>query len=564
MAERNLARVAQEIFGRASMANKYHQVIFNVQFSTTPTRARITFVPLYEGVAWVDLYNKDGRRIRGGPGVPYAPGHYGATFEDLPQNSTFRFRILVTDPRPQNEQLPPGGVAIFEGMLQTGRRTAMVHINALKELQGEGEITYLTKLYRWDGRFGRAISDQLQYGRAHMDPEGSPIGSPFGPPLFFNEAPDAIAFYTLAVVDTSSFWSILKGGLGIAGTKLPDQFPNDAPGRRVYENAIHTTAQRIVELPSNEGPFSIPFAYMSGISDYVFEVRGRIEGDVSKFRHFNLHSFRLRPADMDIATAVKHSPRASVVAGDASLDFHLTPAGDVLRLRADGGKAVDFEQIGTIQADRLVAAGRRNGDADLIALRKDGVMLYARAAGEGAVSWREIAAELVGPPAVARAPDGALHVFALNRDGMLLHARPSDDGTGPIRWTELGQGFSGHVTCAADDRGDAQLIAGHGSTTVHARIALEADEIAPPRWIPLEGPCVGPLMLAATQERRFAALGCDEAQVFWMATMAGGEVGGWSRIGTIEDLLSNENEEHDSFVESHASTDDICARDVEP
>lgn len=114
--------LAREVFSGVLAPQKVYQVIFNVQVSTTPTTARITFVPMLDAAAFVTLY-QDGVQIRGWWAVPYAPSHYGVTFTDLPQNTTLGFTIAVMDPRPAGAQLPRG-IVTYTGILNTpaGRR----------------------------------------------------------------------------------------------------------------------------------------------------------------------------------------------------------------------------------------------------------------------------------------------------------------------------------------------------------------------------------------------------------------------------------------------------------
>jgi hypothetical protein len=207
-------------------AGRVYQVIFNVNVRTTPTSARIRFEPMLDAVGFVTLY-QDGVQIRGAFATP---GQYRVTFTDLPQNTEFAYQIDVLDPRPKKEQ-HPGGIVRFSGILKTGLRTASVRFSRLKELQGECEATFFTRLYDWDGSSGGAISPILQYGRGHMDPEGSPIGDPFGPPTLLARAPDSLAIYTTAGAETSSsfvqFVTDPGGGIHVIGIGSLDEFPND-------------------------------------------------------------------------------------------------------------------------------------------------------------------------------------------------------------------------------------------------------------------------------------------------------------------------------------------------
>jgi hypothetical protein len=53
--------------------------------------------------------------------------------------------------------------------------------------------------------------------------------------------------------------------------------------------------------------------------------------------------------------------------------FYLAPDGRILRQRADRRASVEFERIGEISAERFVAVGRSDGQADLVALRGAGL-----------------------------------------------------------------------------------------------------------------------------------------------------------------------------------------------
>ena len=105
---------------------KLYQVIFNVWITTTPTSVRITYVPMLDAFGFVTLFQDD-IQIRGLGATSYAPGYYGVTFTDLPQNTLFTFRIDVVDPRPKGAQLP-GGIVHLDGIAKTGFRTATVHL----------------------------------------------------------------------------------------------------------------------------------------------------------------------------------------------------------------------------------------------------------------------------------------------------------------------------------------------------------------------------------------------------------------------------------------------------
>ena len=261
MANWSQRALAADVLSGLLHPGKVYQLIFNVNVRTTPTSARITYEPMLDAFGFVSLF-QDGLQIRGWPATQYAPGRYKVIFTDLPQNTVFVFRIDVIDPRPKNEQLP-GGIVSFEHVLETGLRTATVRFSRLKELQGEGEITFFTRLYDWDGSSGGAISPIRQYGRGHMDPDGSSIGDPFGPPIPLARAPDSLAIYTVAAAQTSSsfieFITDPGGGLHVIGIPALDQFPNDAPGLREIDYYAVMKGQTIVRLPDTEGPFNIPF-----------------------------------------------------------------------------------------------------------------------------------------------------------------------------------------------------------------------------------------------------------------------------------------------------------------
>jgi hypothetical protein len=161
---------------------KVHQAIFNIIVTAIPTKARISFSTVLDGVAFVTLsLFETGSQIAGAFALPFAPNNYATSFTGLPQNTKLEFRIDLTDPRPPGEQIP-GGIVSATGIVETGNRTASVHLQSLKEIQGEATITFVTtRLYDFDGVAGDAISAILQYGSADMDPAGNPIPDPFGP-----------------------------------------------------------------------------------------------------------------------------------------------------------------------------------------------------------------------------------------------------------------------------------------------------------------------------------------------------------------------------------------------
>jgi hypothetical protein len=94
-----------------------------------------------------------------------------------------------------------------------------------------------------------------------------------------------------------------------------------------------------------------------------------------------------------------------------------------MRPRADRRVSAELEPIGEISAERFVAVGRSDGQADLVALRGDGTALHARAGREGTVGWRELAAKLSDTPAALHGPDGALHIFGLDDNGACARGR---------------------------------------------------------------------------------------------------------------------------------------------
>ncbi len=541
MSNGNRTLLAGDLLSGILFPQKIYQAIWNVQVSTTPTTAHISFVQMFDSPGFVTLF-QDGVQIRGWGATPFASGHFKVDFTDLPQDTEFVFTIAVIDPRPPGEQLP-GGIVTVNGILETGLRTAKVRLHALRELQGEGEITFFSRLYDWNGSSGGAISSVVQYGRGHMDPAGSPIGDPFGPPLLLAQAPDAVALYTVAVVDTWGPFSIITApwdGLGIFGISIGDSFPNDAPSHQAAENQVATTAQTIVNLPTNVGPFNIPFAYASGVYDYVFQIDGSIDGQIMKFNHPSTRSLTLHPRHLRLGTALKFAPHVVIVAGDTMLNFHLTVDGAIARPRAGGRTAADLERIGEINAERFVAAGRPKGVADLVAIGPDGVVMHARAGKEGAVSWTELGAKLVGDPALAHSPGGALHVFGLDRAGTLLHASIGRVGRAP-RWDHWEQGFTGRIACAFNSKGEAHLFVRRGNALSHARLTLREGGLDRPRWKTMEAPFAGPVMATATEKGTFAALGLDEDRNFWLMTWDGRgsqpEGSQWGKVGTLDDLF---------------------------
>jgi hypothetical protein len=521
-------------------AGRVYQVIFNVNVRTTPTSARIRFEPMLDAVGFVTLY-QDGVQIRGAFATP---GQYRVTFTDLPQNTEFAYQIDVLDPRPKKEQ-HPGGIVRFSGILKTGLRTASVRFSRLKELQGECEATFFTRLYDWDGSSGGAISPILQYGRGHMDPEGSPIGDPFGPPTLLARAPDSLAIYTTAGAETSSsfvqFVTDPGGGIHVIGIGSLDEFPNDAPELRQIDFYAVMKGQTIIRLPDNEGPFNIPFSYMSALGEYVFQVDGSVQGEVSKFLYQHKRSLKLEPRHLSNATAHLFAPNVTIVAGNRVLMFHLTPDGRIMRPRADRRVSAELEPIGEISAERFVAVGRSDGQADLVALRGDGAALHARAGREGTVAWRELAAKLSDTPAALHGPDGALHVFGLDESGTLVHAAGVGTARSP-RWDRWEQGLSGPVSCAANRRGETHVFARRDGRIVHARLALRQGKSAQPRFEAIDAPFRGPGMIGTTEDGRFAALGCDERGIFWLKLWEGRrwqpEGKRWAKIGTLDDVLA--------------------------
>jgi hypothetical protein len=532
------SKVARQTFVGILMPQKLHQVIFNISITSGPTTGRVSFSTVFDGVAFVTLY-QDGVQIRGAFVLPFAPSNYSVSFTDLPQDTSLGVQIAITDPRPPGQQLP-GGIVIHTSVMDTGLRTASVTLRSLKELQGEAEITFITRLYDFDGTAGNAISAQLQYGRGHMDPDGNAIGDPFGPPLFFEEAPDAIAIYTQADIQTSGLFGFGEG-IGILGFNLGDAFPNDAPNHTVADSDSYTAAQTIVTLPNDEGPYSIPFDYTSGLFDYMFEVKGHIDGTVSPINHVGLRAITLNPGQLKNATALAASPRATVVAGAVLLSFHLMVDGSVARLRAGARTQTDLERLGDVTAERLVAAGRPDGEADLLALRRDASLLHARAGKAGAVAWRELRMKLAAEPAVARAPDGALHVFGIEADSTLVHAAIVADTSRTPRWDRFDQGFAGHLSCACNGTGEAHLLVRRGADVVHARLALAGGKINSPSFETMPAPFAGPVVVGATDDGGFAALGCDDHHIFWLKIWDGRSwqpAGSkWERIGTIDDLF---------------------------
>lgn len=525
-------------------AGKVYQVIFNVNVRTTPTSARIRYEPMLDAIGFVTLY-QDGVQIRG---AFASPGHYQVTFTDLPQNTEFAYQIDVLDPRPKKDQ-HPGGIVRFSGILETGLRTASVRLSRLKELQGECEATFFTRLYDWNGDSGGPISPIRQYGRGHMDPDGSPIGDPFGPPILLARAPDSLAIYTTAAAETSSsfvqFVTDPGGGLHLIGMASLDEFPNDAPDLRQIDYYAVMKGQTIVRLPDNEGPFNIPFSYMSGLGEYVFQVDGSVQGQVSKFLHQHKRSLKLEPRHLSRATAHLFAPNATVVVGDRMLMFQLTPDGRIMRPRADRRASAELEPIGEISAERFVAVGRSDGQADLVALRADGAVLHARAGREGKVAWRELAAKLSDTPAALHGPDGALHVFGLDESGTLVHAAAVGTARSP-RWDHWEQGLSGPLSCAANRRGETHVLALRDGRIVHARLALRQGKSAPPRFEAIDAPFRGPAVIGTTADGRFAALGCDERGIFWLKLWDGRrwqpEGKRWEKIGTLDDVLAERKE----------------------
>ncbi len=376
-----------------------------------------------------------------------------------------------------------------------------------------------------------------------MDPEGSPIGDPFGPPILLSPAPDAVAVYTLADVDTTGPFSIFsapEGGLGMFTINIGDIFPNNAPSHQEADNQVATTAQTIVNLPKSEGPFNIPFYYASGVYKYAFQIDGSIDGQVREFTHPSTRSLTFHPRHLRLGTALTIAPHVIVAAGKNLLNFHLTVDGAIARPRTGGRTSSELERIGNLGAERLVVAGRPRGDADLVALRRDGAILYARAGKEGAVAWTELGAKLVGDPALAHSPGGTLHVFGLDRAGTLLYASIGRAGRA-ARWDNWEQGFNGRIACAFNSKGEAHLFVRRGNALIHARLALGEGRLDKPRWKPIEAPFDGPVMATATEHGGFAALGCDGDQNFWLMSWEGRssqpEGRQWEKMGTLEDLF---------------------------
>jgi hypothetical protein len=510
---------------------KIHQAIFAISIATTPTKAQIRFSTVFDGVAFVTLF-QNGGQIAGAFAFQLAPSNYAVSFTGLPQNTELGLRIDVTDPRPQGEQLP-GGIVSYSSLVETGLRTASVRLRNLREIQGEAEMTFVTRLYDWDGVEGDQISAQLQYGRGHMDPAGNPIGDPFGPALLFPQAPDAIAIYTLAQAYTAG----LSWGLGVMGMKLPDTFPNDAPRHVVGDGSDETAAQTIVALPDAEGPYHVPFSYASGLFDYMFEVHGWIDGDVTAIIADARQFMMLPPQEFGVSVALPASPRATVACGDVLRSFQLTVDGGIARLRDGARRQTDLERLGDLVAARLVAAGRTDGAADLLALAPDWSLHHARAGKKGPVAWRRLGIKLAAEPAVVRAPGGGLHVFGVEAGGALAHAMIPDKAVAP-QWERRWDGLAPRVSCACGGSGEAHLFARRKGALVRADFELGDGPLKLPRYETISAPFAGPATVGAVGDGRVAVIGCDDRRVFWIQTRNGRRwEKNWRRVGTIDALF---------------------------
>lgn len=529
------AQTLAHLATRQLLPTKLPQAIWNVQVHAGPTRARITFVQMLDATSFIWLF-KNGVQIAGAGAVPWVSGHFGVTFTDLPQNTTLEFRIDAVDPRPKPDQLP-GGIVSYQGLFDTGSRTATVTLRWLKEVQGEGEITYVTKLYDWDGSSGVSIHQagaegQLQYGRGHMDPDGSPIGDAFGPPIPLYPAPDAIAIYTYAVVDESSIWP--WGGTGFVGMKLPDTFPNDAPNHISGSGYSTMSAQTIVTLPQAEGSFDIPFELFSGPWDYAFQINGTISGSVTKFVH--VKDFSLPHSGQNkMAAAIPASPHALVAAGSETLEFHLAADGRICRPRVGRKSRNVLESIGDLKANWFIAAGRDDGQSDIVAVDPQGTVFHGLAGREGTPSWQSLDQTLATEPAALRAPDAALHLFGVDPAGTLVHTRIAGDRH--VRWDRWDDGFTGRVFCACDDKGDGWIFASRHGRVSQAQVRFGESEMNSPVWEEVRAPFKGPVLTTAV-DGAIVALGVDTEQVFWVTSWYGGRWGPqWERVGTLQELL---------------------------
>jgi hypothetical protein len=114
------------------MPQKLHQAIFNVTISSTPTKGSVSFSTVFDGVAFVTLY-QNGTQIRGAFALPFAPSNYAVSFTGLPQDTELGLQIAVTDPRPPSQQLP-GGIVLYSGILETGLWKSMLNRSTAKPI----------------------------------------------------------------------------------------------------------------------------------------------------------------------------------------------------------------------------------------------------------------------------------------------------------------------------------------------------------------------------------------------------------------------------------------------
>jgi hypothetical protein len=538
----------------AVKSKKIPQMIWNVQVQTKPTTARITFTSMFNGMAWVFLFDEYNDQIGGVAALSSTSasldyGYYAAEFTDLPQNTTLTFRIDVTDPRPEADQVPKG-VVQYNGQFTTWLRTAQVTIVNLKEIQGEGEITYFTKLYDWDGSGGTTItqpgvSEQRQYGRAHMDPDGSPIPDPFKGPFNIEAAPDALAIYTYAVVDESGIWP--WEGIGLVGELLPDDFfPDQESPPGETDGAGVMSAYKIVDLPAILGDFDISFNYMSPVWDYVFVVNGRVTGSVTGSMTTRDYTWQASTTpELSFAVASPASPRAMVAAGKTFREFQLTPGGQIGRFSRSKKGPEQFESMGDLDAFWFAACVDGNEQVELVALARDGSVHYAKVEESKAQAWSQLGGKLSGPPEVVRLPQGSLHLFGVDDGGELVHTSLKGGGT-QHHWERLGDGFQGRVSCAFTSAGHGWLFGSRKGALVRARLTSSNNGVKHDGWEALQAPVKAPV-IAIGSEDFVLAIGFDERQVVWLRRFERGSSQPegektWECAGNFADLYSDSPE----------------------
>lgn len=486
------------------------QTIWFVKVKPGARSVRISFNTMHDCVPAVELY-------RDRPSMSFAMmeqttadriiwpflsglnSYHHVEFDDLPENTTFWFRVTAY----ADEKLTPNMLPAYQlGIFTTGRRSLDVVVDTLEiwrdgDEMSDGDIWF--SFEPWNMETGFSIGRKRLPASGYGDFTDGSVRT-LGWHISTQNAPDVIAIMTQALDDDSSIFNPGLAAIGEGPSSKP-WFPPQTHDRQHIRRDVSdmATTRDIYYLPDAVGVQTISFVIDSGQWDvlwYKFFGKLIVTGTAAATAPviFSTHDSKPRPLKFSFQGIVSGSGKSSMVpANGDSRELRIAIADNGLVSWFGPGKHDACKKMNQLKGPivgPLTILTDPAGGYDLFAADADGVARWARldVDGKAVGEWRVLGGRSAGRFTALRLDGGRIALFAADPKGVvsyrLLHRSP-DRGGG--KWISLG-GRCHSLAVHPAGKGRLHLIGLDAKGGAHClQVGYDSEAARNPRWKPMGG-----------------------------------------------------------------------------